>query len=1594
MKKFLPVFLLLLSIKGFSQAITVNTQTPAQLVNTLVESSCLAQITNITGSTGSNFGSVSGMGSYQNSNPAFPVTPSGILLTTGQATASPGPNTTNLGATAANWGGDAQLEAALASAGVNMISKNATSLQFDFIPTSSAFSMQFLFASEEYGSFQCESNDAFVVLLTPLNGGQTINLALTPTTNNPITVSNIRNILYNSNCPSVNAPLFGAFNGGSAAAGAAINYNGQTVLLNASHTLVPNTPYRIRFVIADDGGNDGTDGDFDSAVFLPAGSLNLGQKLFANDLTVANGGALCTGDTYVLNTNLSPADYTFSWTRNTQPVQSGATNPSYTVTEAGDYAVTITRPSTGCVTTQTIRIEYTPQINPADPVDLYACQGSGTYVYELSINTPIVKQGLDPATIVSPLPLSYTSPSGVTVWVRVKSHNSNCYVVKPFQLLTSAATSANQPGNITLCETTQGSGNAIFDLTQQTAAVLGAQDPALHTVTYFTSLNNANTNNIDIPSPESFTGTNQTIYVRVQKTFDNSCFAITTFNLVIKALPVLPAVNDVNVCNSYTLPALTTGNYYTGIGGTGNMLAAGDVLTNSQIVYIYAQSGGTPNCSNQVSFNVNIISAASTPANVTSCASYVLPPLTVGEYRTAPNGGGSVIPANTELFATTTVYYFIPSAASCTQNSSFVVTITSSPSVVNPGPVNSCGPYTLPVIPNGQKYFTGPNGTGTQRAPGYVVTTSQTMYIYTTNPANPACTAQSSFQITINVVDVPDRPDVERCGSYTLPALAVGNYYNSPGGAGPIVPAGTNITNTQTLYVYAVSPTSATCFDEDTFVVTIYPRPNFAAIPDVTACTSYTLPALPAGAQYFTGTNGSGTMLPAGSVITSTQQLFALATGSGPLFCTRERPFTVNIIDIGGQVGPGDQLICHQYTLPALPPNTQYYTGPNGTGAIIPAGTVISATTTLYARLVTTTTPVCIAETQFTVTIKPRPNIDVINDVVACTSYTLPAIPVGNYYTSSNGNGTILPVGTVITTTQTVYVYAESGGTPNCSRQRNFNIAIVDPSAIAQNVTSCGPYTLPSPGVGSYFTQAGGAGTELPAGTQITTTRQVFYYAAVTTGANCTTNSNFTVTVSPALIADNPADVTSCVSYTLPALTNGAYFTGPDGSGDNLPVGSSVAATQTIYVYNSSPGQNCSAENSFVVTISDITVSDLPDVEVCDGYALGPLPVGNYYTATNGGGTMLNEGDIVTSSMTIYIFAATTAAPICTDEESFIVTIKPAPAIDNPGNVGSCGNYTLPALTNGNYFTGSGGTGQQLSAGQTISATQDIYIFAQSGGNPNCTAENMFSVIINPAAPDNVTVCGSYTLPVLAVGNYFTAPAGGGSPLSAGDVITTTQDIYVYVQLNTTPNCTDNNKFTVTIIPFPVLDPVNDVTTCDSFELPALSAGNYYSQPGGVGNVIPQGSLITSSQLVYVYAETNTAPNCPIETSFMVTINVTPLIDARSDILACNTFTLDDLVSGNYFSQPNGVGPMFSGDEITNTQTVYIYAESGTVPNCVAQNSFLVEIFSITADSPAPVEVCDSYTLPALTVGDYYQLPGGPDTPGQVTYAPGTVITA
>ena len=210
-------------------------------------------------------------------------------------------------------------------------------------------------------------------------------------------------------------------------------------------------------------------------------------------------------------------------------------------------------------------------------------------------------------------------------------------------------------------------------------------------------------------------------------------------------------------------------------------------------------------------------------------------------------------------------------------------------------------------------------------------------------------------------------------------------------------------------------------------------------------------------------------------------------------------------------------------------------------------------------------------------------------------------------------------------------------------------------------------------------------------------------------------------------------------------------------------------------------------------------------------------------------------------------------------------------------------------MTVGGYFTGQGGTGTAYAPGDIIDGpgTTTIYIYNEDNG---CSSESSFEVTILQleALPDlgSNTVCGSFTLPQVASGEYYTGLGGTGAQLAPGDEITESGTYYLYT---TNGVCSDEEAFMVTIATPPVVIAPDNVDSCGPYQLPALPIGAYYTEQGGSGQELAPGSTIETSQDLYVYAESPILNSCSAEESFTISITTPPELPDFEDGTLCIT---------------------------------------------------------------------------------------------------------
>ncbi|MDR2238452.1 MAG: gliding motility-associated C-terminal domain-containing protein [Chryseobacterium sp.] len=307
----------------------------------------------------------------------------GIVLSTGFAREAGNGFVSSLDAN--NGGGsDPDLAQAIGSTGTLA---DAVLLEFDFVPTTSQIKFNYLLASEEYYStFPCDYSDAFAILLRPTSGGPYQNMAVLPAGAGPVSVTNIRpQITGFGGCPAVNEQYFAGYN----TTDTETNFNGRTIPLTATATVIPGQEYHFKMVIADYTPYSFPDHVYDSAVFLEGGSFNIGVELLDPDgATLPSDINVCDNVPQVITASVSDPNLLYQWFHNGDPIP-GATSNTITATQPGSYTIEVSVPGNPCPGKATIEIHggTTPQ---AQDATLLLCSTPDITTFDLTNAMPTI----------------------------------------------------------------------------------------------------------------------------------------------------------------------------------------------------------------------------------------------------------------------------------------------------------------------------------------------------------------------------------------------------------------------------------------------------------------------------------------------------------------------------------------------------------------------------------------------------------------------------------------------------------------------------------------------------------------------------------------------------------------------------------------------------------------------------------------------------------------------------------------------------------------------------------------------------------------------------------------------------------------------------------------------------------------------------------------------------------------------------------------------------------------------------------------------------------------------------------------------------
>ncbi|MFN3969694.1 MAG: hypothetical protein ACK4HO_12380, partial [Flavobacterium sp.] len=480
---------------------------------------------------------------------------------------------------------------------------------------------------------------------------------------------------------------------------------------------------------------------------------------------------ICVGGQAILTATISDAT-TYQWSGPNGPIPGNV--QSIVVTQPGTYTVVVNKP--GCVAnasaSATVSFYAPPAINP--PANLEECSNITTFNLNDATANLFNGTGLNPGDfelsihdtaanaqdIINPInnASTYPGPAGgagacTTLYLSVTDNgptSSGCVSVFPFTICyISCSADPEQPDDLTLCESSFGSGTAVFNLVPQTPVVLGANSAADYTVTYHLSQNDADLDQGAISPINAFTGTNgQIIYVRMEENANPLTFGTITFQLFVNPLPTATISGTTTICsgtntvitfngtpnaqvtytvdgganqnivlngagtNTVTTPNLSANSTYTLVSVLNPTTNCTRNLTGSVTVTVRALptatvAGTTSVCQNAASPNITFTGANGTsPYTFTYSINNVVQPTLVtvaGNSISVPAPTGTT---GTFIYSLINVQSSGTPACSQNQTGSATITVNPLPTATITGTLATCLDFPSPQI-----VLTGANGT-------------------------------------------------------------------------------------------------------------------------------------------------------------------------------------------------------------------------------------------------------------------------------------------------------------------------------------------------------------------------------------------------------------------------------------------------------------------------------------------------------------------------------------------------------------------------------------------------------------------------------------------------------------------------------------------------------------------------------------------------------------------------------------------------------------------------------------------------------------------------------------------------------------------
>ncbi|WP_299229192.1 T9SS type B sorting domain-containing protein [uncultured Psychroserpens sp.] len=262
------------------------------------------------------------------------------------------------------------------------------------------------------------------------------------------------------------------------------------------------------------------------------------------------------------------------------------------------YAVIDNGTICNSVTSFELNVIQSPDVNPSVPIELCDTNYDGITVFDITDaefdildvrqNNITVTYFENEADLVANInaiqnPNSYTNLSNPqTVFIRVTNTISNCYLSIPLELIVNLPPTVNDFQTYEICD------NSASNFNLSTIESIIVDDATDIIFSYYSTLNDAQTNTNSLGTNYTYQTTNDVVFVRLDDSI-TSCFAIYPFELIVNPLPIANQPPILEACDDNSNDSIESFNLF----AQNNLVLGTQNATDFTITYHSSQLSAT-----------------------------------------------------------------------------------------------------------------------------------------------------------------------------------------------------------------------------------------------------------------------------------------------------------------------------------------------------------------------------------------------------------------------------------------------------------------------------------------------------------------------------------------------------------------------------------------------------------------------------------------------------------------------------------------------------------------------------------------------------------------------------------------------------------------------------------------------------------------------------------------------------------------------------------------------------------------------------------------------------------------------------------------